>query len=208
MPHVEFITYRPTCPPEKRETAKPNNDTDNTTKLEIWNTHMQAATEPVIFADCDMLCVRDASDAFDQIMDIGITYQTAWLTRRVNPPMNGGIVFAMPTPRARYFFRQWTIVNAMMYQDENLHFRYQQNWLGMNQAAYGRLVDEGIESEVDIWKLPTRIWNATDKDWANIDDETRFIHIKSLLRARLLSGAEPCSDMAKAMRLWRAEEAR
>lgn len=195
IPDAVFVERKITAPP--REVSTPRNLTYNTKKLGIWADFMREATEPVIFADCDMLCVGDPLDAFDQITDVGVTFKGP----AQKHPLNGGIVFAKPTTGAVRFFDLWHDVNIQMYHDRALHQKWKRKYLGMNQAAFG-LIWERYTLPCDIKTLATQKYNAVDCDWKSIDSNIKFVHIKSELRRAVLQNMAPYGALAKCMQLW------
>ena len=62
-PECEFIEYK-IDPPEKHR-GVPYNFSYNTVKLKIWLDHLKSTKEDTIFADCDMIAIKDFSHAFD-----------------------------------------------------------------------------------------------------------------------------------------------
>ena len=204
MPDVEFISID--IPPPAKIKGKARNFKYNTTKLEIWKNYMDTATEPIIFADCDMLALKDASPAFDIDFDVAYTART-----RVNRiPMNGGIVFARPTEGARLFFSKWLEVNNKMFYgsesgDSAFHHKWRVKYAGMNQAAFGYLYEElYLKNKLDLklHKYLTIDWNAVDCDWVNVNERTHFVHFKSKLRQLVLSGHSITHHYAVIMNAW------
>ena len=201
MPDVELIKYRIEAPERTVERAR--SFSDNSAKLKLWCDHMDKATVPVIFADCDMLCVGPAYHAFDPKFDIAFTK-----IRQVHRfPMNGGIVMARPTQAARDFFHLWLKINDQMLADPNFHCKWKQKYAGINQAAFGYLHENGEIPGV-VHEYGTRLWNSVASDWQHLTAETVFIHFKSKLRHMVLTGKPPTGAYAPAMKLWYAERDR
>jgi len=195
MPGVELIEKRLETP--DRNPHRPKNVQYNTMKLREWINYMETATEDTIFIDCDMLCMQPAFHAFDYDFDVAVTFRP----KGSIPPMNGGVVFARPTENAREFFRKWLEVNNEMYSKPPFHHKWKIKYLGMNQAAFGYMYESGLCMD-HVKKLPTRVWNAVDDDWKDVNGETVFIHIKSQLRRAVMQDAEPYGAYQTAMQSW------
>lgn len=196
MPDVEFIEYL--MEPSKKDAGRAYNFTYNSDKLKIWMDHMEQADQDVIFADCDMLCVKPAYHAFDKPFDIAYTART--VVQRI--PMNGGIVFARPTEGARRFFREWYRLNMILYKNPGKHQPYRERWAGMNQSAFGCMMENMDKYNFNIHKYYTREWNAVDTDWGKIDQDTVFIHYKSALRKLVLRKCPPTAKYKTAIMEW------
>jgi hypothetical protein len=199
MPDVEYIEYRPK--PPKRERTREAGYLVNTFKLDVWASHMEAATKKVIFIDCDMLALRNAAHAFDQDFDIAYTY----CPKGYMVPLNGGVIMARPNERSRAFFRKLKQVNDAMFYDPAFHKPWQDKYHGMNQSALGCMLENYCHG-INIAGLPTVEWNAIECDWPKINDNTVFLHINKGLRRILVKG-QPVARVARAMDLWHAEKA-
>ena len=192
MPSAEFVEIL--IPTPTMDTTR--FIASNTEKLHVWRDYMETATEPVIFADCDMLACGDASSAFNQPFDVAITT----MTQPTRWKYNGGIVFARPTEKARVFFHEWARVNDKMVADPEFHEPYRIKYAGINQAALGWMLENGWSHK----ELPCRKYNACAKDWPDIDSETVFIHVKDLLKNMVLAGKPPHGRLERAMKEWYA----
>ena len=196
MPDAEFIDYVIDAP--EKEYGHAYNFTYNTIKLRIWRDHLKAAKENIIFADCDMLCTKDASSGFDLPFDIAYTSRTTV----VRIPMNGGIIFARPTDKAVQFLEKWSEINDRMYNDLDFHHQYRVQWAGMNQAAFGYLMEHPEEYDAKLHEYFTQEWNAVDCDWGRVDHNTKFIHYKSSLRKLVLRKCPPSAKYKTAIIKW------
>ena len=201
MPDVEVVEY--VIPAPERIPDRTRKLSDNSAKLAIWCRHMETATGPVIFADCDMLCIRPGYHAFDPEFDVAFTKRP----QKFGFPMNGGIIMARPTKAARDFFKLWLEINDRMFADPNFHCRWQMRYGGMNQSAFG-CIYEKCEIPGVVHEYSTRIWNAVNCDWQHLTDETVFIHFKSKLRNMIMAGHKPTGIYAPAMKLWYEERDR
>jgi len=203
-PECEFVEYL--IDPPKKVPRVPYNFTYNTVKLKIWLDHIKSTDQDVIFADCDMLAIKDFSHAFDD-PDFDICYTERTRTTRI--PMNGGIVLARPNERTIDFFKQWEAINRRMHNNDmngntELHNRYRRKWAGMNQAAFGWMMEHPHKHKARIKTVPTKIWNAVDCDWSSLQNspDTVFIHIKSGLRKAVLRHRRAKPEHIYARKLW------
>jgi hypothetical protein len=197
MPDVELIEHK--IPPPENLSGRPLNFNYNDVKLKIWVDYLEKFNENLIFADCDMICVRPAYHAFDKEFDVAFTARTT--TNRI--PMNGGIMFARPTEAAKKFFREMLETNHKMLKDVMFHQKWRKLYAGMNQAAFGCVYEKYKKSdEIKIHKYKTIEWNAVDCDWSKIDDSTVFIHYKSKLRKLVLANKRPFGIYTKVMKRW------
>lgn len=204
MPGVRFEAVTIHAPATKID--RRTGHTSNVHKLRAWDGIVERATEPVILADCDMLCLRSIEDAFD-----GGDWDIAY-TARTNPrlPLNGGLLFVRPTRQARRFFERWVVIDKRMYEDADFHRPWLLKTCGMNQASFWYLRSE--EPEIArLGVLPCAEWNACLEDWQHIGPQTRMVHIKGQLRDAVLSG-KAISEMPpmwrEAARKWREYERR
>jgi len=202
-PKCEFIEYKIQAP--KRHYRVPYNFTYNTVKLKIWRDHLRKTKDNIIFADCDMMAIRNFSHAFEKDFDICYTERT----RTTRIPMNGGILFVRPNERSLDFFEQWYQINLRMHEcDVNgnfaLHNKYRNKWAGMNQASWGWMMEHKDKYTAKVVAVKTREWNAVDCDWAHIENNpaTCFIHYKSGLRKAVLRQRGTRLEHVYAKRLW------
>jgi hypothetical protein len=173
--------------------------TSNSFKLAKWVEFLEGCEDNVIFADCDMLMVSSAKRAFEHEFDIAYTRRS----RSVHIPINCGIIMVRPNERSRAFFREWLRINDLMYEDASFHKPWRDKYHGINQAAFGYMLEKG-NHEASLYVYETRDWNAVDCDWPYINDNTVFVHIKGALRD-VIYGASPRGPKAKAMELWYQE---
>jgi hypothetical protein len=88
-----------------------------------------------------------------------------------------------------------------MYDDPAFHREWKKLYPGMNQAAFGYLLDTG-EHEAQLHEYGTRQWNAVEVDWEHLQDDTVFVHYKGALRRRITSGSFPVGACTEAVLLW------
>lgn len=152
----------------------------NTIKLDVWNDFIQDADEDIILMDCDLLLMKDISEGFEDVENVGIT------TRDYGKgfPFNGGVVFVRNTKRSKRFFKEWLKINNWMYDTPEVHKRYKNIYAGMNQSALGYMLGQGWHVD----KLPMSKYNLCE-DWSNWQDAS-VIHIKGKLRKNLKSNGE------------------
>lgn len=194
MPDADYIEYRPTPPPYD---GRNHGYLDNTIKLKYWHDHMLITKENTIFIDCDMLALKDAKHAFYNKFDIAYTA----CPRGYMVPLNGGVIFAKPTPAAREFFYRLMYINDKMYYDYSFHKPWQDKYHGMNQSAMGYVI-ENMASDIFLEKYTTQEWNAIECDWRRMTDRTVFCHINKQLRRFIVAGIPPRGTLSKAMSLW------
>jgi hypothetical protein len=186
--------------PPTRDISKAYNLKYNTVKLEAWTEYLHNTRDNVIFADCDMVMNRSATGAFDPDFDIAYTART--IIQRI--PLNGGIIMVKPTKRSLNFFDTFLAINKKMYDNEQFHNRWRARYAGMNQAAFGYML-ETEPVDIKLHRYETLKWNAVDCDWPYITDEMVFLHVKSKLRKNVLGKKKPYGNYAKAMKIWYRE---
>lgn len=198
MPNVDFVELRPNPPPV--EGHRVHGFLDNTFKLDAWVKHLDNTDQPVIFADCDMLALQSAEHAFDLPFDIAYT----GCPTGYKVPLNGGILMARPTEAGRRFMHNLRIINSVMFHDSNFHEKWRAKYAGMNQSAFGCLLETDHAGAL-IHRYETREWNAIDCDLRAIRSDTVFLHIRQRLRDHVLTNMNPGGIGEEAMRLWYAE---
>lgn len=195
MPEVTFEVLRP----EHKERTKGMRwgFYANTVKLWAWRDYVQSCDDELILADCDMLMIRDASHAFDEDFDIAYTKRTG--QQRI--PINNGIIMVRPTAAAREFIEEWARVNQQMHDDRDFHAKWKKKYPGMNQAAFGYVLEEG-QHRAKLHEYGTRVWNAVEPDWSHLSEETVFVHFKGAIRRKLMAGQYPTGAYADVILLW------
>lgn len=174
----------------------------NHAKLLKWVEYMETCQDNVIFTDADMLALRDPVEIWDADFDICYTERTHTNTSR-KIPLNGGVVFVKPTEKAREFLRLWAQIDGQMYNDAEFHAKYIRKYVGMNQASLGYLIEHPELYTAKLLPVHTRKYNAVECDWRYIDNTTAFVHIKSSLRAKILTGKIPIGHFKTAMIKWK-----
>lgn len=170
----------------------------NTVKLAEWVRVLRETNDDVVFMDCDTAILRDISPAFAGEYDVGYTARTRGI------PFNCGVVFIRNTAAARAFVAEWRRVNDLMYANPKLHNPYRHKYAGINQAAFGYVLERGAAG-ARMRKFTCREWNACKEDWPFVDGTTRVLHVKSDLRRMIFAGTriELCGKNIRAVRTWR-----
>ena len=97
------------------------------------------------------------------------------------PPYNGGVMFIRPNDRSIEFMVRQLEVNNKMLADETFHAQYRRIYCGINQAAFGYMIENEFHL-CNLISLPCSEWNACDATWLDHNERVRMIHIKSALR--------------------------
>lgn len=184
MPEVKFEAIE-IAPPADIKAGYSTGMNSNVHKLRVWQRVMETATETVAFCDCDMIALGSIADV--DRLDFDLAY-----TVRKHPtiPINGGVVFVRPTEAGRAAMRRWNEIDDLMFCDHKLHQAYRRKYAGMNQAAFGYL----LERHADIAKMvpvPCALYNSCCETWPQIGPDTRMVHLKGPLRRGLLAGSGP-----------------
>lgn len=199
IPNAEHVNIN--LPMPENNMGRPCFCHHNHTKLEAWAEYMSGADDNIIFSDADMLALRDPVEIWDNDFDICYTARTHTNAGR-SIPLNGGIIFARPTDNAREFFRLWAQTDKTMYENKEFHDRYYRKYAGMNQASLGYLIENPDLYSARVASVFTLKYNAVDCDWRYVNDETCFVHIKSLLRQKILTKQNPSGQYKEAMIRW------
>lgn len=194
MPDAEMEIIIPPLP--KAVPSKEFFMTKNTVKLEYWVNAVEKSKGNIIIMDCDMLVLRDLSDAFKSNFDIAYTSRGAARTK-----LNGGVIFIKVNERSIKFLRRWVIVNQMMYENPVFHWPYRRKYVGMNQASLGYML-ENETAGIKIINFPCTEWNQCQEDWNKLNLTTRCVHIKSALRIDCMSGRLRTVTHKAAFDLW------
>ena len=197
MPNVYFISCEPDPPPYESERIP--GFLDNTFKLNLWMEFFKKTNDNIIFMDCDMLALRSGYHAFDHDFDIAYTA----IRQPYKAILNGGVIMTKPTEAAYRFLQEFISINSAMYQNIDFHeyWRIKKGYAGMNQAAFGCVLETGING-AKIHKYCTSIWNALDRDLLDINDKTVFVHIKSKLRNMIINRDKPAGVGKEIMKKW------
>jgi len=205
MPDVKMEIWK-TNPPKKRNDRNTGVVT-NTAKLGLWLEAMEKTNEDIILMDCDMLVIGDLSLAFQYEFDIAHTCRHTIEHGRNRIPINGGVMFIRHNERSYNFMRRMKEVNDKMYLDPKFHHPYRVKYAGMNQAAYGYMLEHPKEHNAKILALSCQEWNLCNTEWHLFDEYTKCIHYKSRLRrAALGQSTYYAPAMRPFVQLWKAYE--
>ena len=177
----------------------------NTFKLEKWVEILENAEEKICFTDCDMLMTNRIDDVWKHDFDVAYTYREKWKNSGQGIPYNGGVVFVRPNERSINFFKRWLEINNKMIVDSSFHSGWRKKYAGMNQAAFGYV----LEKEPEICKmleLPCPIWNSVDESWRTFNQHTKMVHIKSNLRKTCLGLKKAPINQQYIVDLWKWHE--
>lgn len=207
-PQADFELVR--IPAPKIKTFKRCFDS-NTVKLREWLRVLKSTQDNCVFMDCDMLMLKDISDAFDdESFDVGYTIRDGRYATTL--PMNGGMVFVRNNPAGIEFIEKWAEVNDMMFDDlvkdhgKRVHAQWRTKFGGINQAAFGYLTAK-VKYSARLKKFKCSEWNACLEHWPTVNERTRVLHVKSGLRKAALSGLSVGSvafALQRATALWRS----
>jgi hypothetical protein len=201
MPDVEIIEIKKDVP--VNNSGRPDRYFLNHLKLQCWVDEFEKLNEETIFCDCDLLFTNTIEDAFN--FDFDIAYTESTNKKRV--PFNLGILFAKPTENAKLFLHKLLEIDGIMLNNRKFHAMWSKTYLGINQAAFGYMLDHYAEDiqELKIHKLITRTWNAINCDWSkvNLDSDTKVIHYKGPLRRALIENSKSNSEWNYVLNMWR-----
>lgn len=181
--------------PDTRNSIK-KSFSSNTCKLDVWVDCIDRYDCPILFMDCDMLVLDNVLEPFNKDFDI------AYTLREHKLPFNGGVLYYKPTTAAKKFMHRYRDVNNKMFKNPGFHKAYRRKYAGMNQAAFGYMLEEESK-KVNIAKLPD-IWNLCEK-WNNMPVDTKAVHVKSALRRACL-GNQPDRFTKQAFAIWKKYE--
>lgn len=166
----------------------------NTHKLDRWCLSVQAAAdgEELFLIDADTLIRRPLDDIWRVPFDLAYTIRDYAL------PFNLGVLFVRVNSRTRNFFARWREENAQLFRPGDEAAVWRRRFGGVNQAAFGRLLESGALTDLALRPLLCREWNCEVSSWGAFDpDVTRIVHINGALR-REIFGREFHADPAHA----------
>lgn len=156
----------------------------NTIKLRKWCQELESAYngDCIALMDCDLLVIDDFSDVFEKDFDIAYTYRehSKW-------PLNGGVIFCRANKASRRFFNILLATNEKMYKDNKFHLQWKNKYGGINQAAFGYMLESVNLSEFNLLPLPCSIWNVCDIE-TDIE-KSKIIHYKGPIRRAMFSSS-------------------
>ena len=148
----------------------------NTQKLDEWCRIIGTAAngDRILLIDADTAILRPLDDVWEREFDLAYTTR-----RRARTPFNGGVLFVRVSPVVRRFFVEWAAENNKMLADGEYHRQYRLKYFGLNQAAFGKLLEDGRLDDLQLLELPCVEWNCEDTSWKRFDaSRTRILHIK------------------------------
>lgn len=177
----------------------------NSLKLDHWAAAVEAAADgdELLLIDADTLILRSLDDAWDAPFDLAYTVKADRF------PFNLGVVFLRVSPATRAFMRRWLGENRALFAQPGDHRAWRVRWGGINQAAFGRLLEGGALASLQLRSLSCAEWNCEESAWATFDPGvTRIVHIKGELR-RCLFGLPMLRGhrLTAIARTWQAAEA-
>lgn len=185
MPDIRLVVHNlPPCGTYPRSYGMAS----NTHKLAKWVEITEEADNDIVLCDCDIMFSGRVDDAFDEPFDVGYTSRTGPY------PFNNGVMFVRNTDDAKEVMRRWLNVNNAMYKNPPFHFQYREKYAGMNQAAWGYMLE--CDDLPGVVKAIDPKFNACDREWLSLDD-IRVYHIKSELRHCCLADKNPKHEYAE-----------
>lgn len=154
----------------------------NTHKLDVWCDRVDQAADgdELLLIDADVMILRPLDDVWT------VPFDLAYTVRDYALPFNLGVIFARVTPATRRFFRLWHAENLRIFRPGDEAAAWRRRFGGVNQAAFGRLLERGELNGLAIRALPCREWNCEVSSWRQFDpDVTRIVHINGQLRRQV-----------------------
>lgn len=173
----------------------------NTRKLEEWRRIVEAAPDGTCLAllDADTWVQRPLDPVWEQAFDLAYTVRSGWPIA-----FNLGVLFVRVSPRIRRFWDAWVDENRQMLEQVEARRAWRQRFGGVNQAAFGALLESGALRALDVLELSCREWNCEDSAWAAFDPRvTRIGHLKSQARAMALGDAPTTPALRPLVQAWR-----
>lgn len=150
----------------------------NTHKLAKWVEIAERATTDIVLCDCDLMAVGSIADAWERPFDVGYTRRAGQF------PFNSGVVFVRNTDAAKAIMRKWLEINDRMFFDPSFHERYRRRYAGMNQSAWGYMLETN-DIPGTVACLPAK-YNCCSAEWLH-EPDPRIYHIKDQLRRACLN---------------------
>lgn len=199
---IKFLTCKPPIVPEDERALMRFGE--NTEKLRLWVKLLkEIEDEHIILIDSDMMVLNDISFVFDEDFDIGATLRA----ERARIPYNGGVMFVKKNERSIKFFEEFEKINNKMYNDREFHKKWREKYAGMNQAAFGYMV-ENYEGEIKIKNFPCKEFNNCCPDSSKfLKEKPKIVHIKGVLRDVCL-GKIKDDKFSYVSRIWKEIEER
>lgn len=164
----------------------------NTHKLEHWADLVAAS------ADGDELLLLDADTYIRQPLDEvwSRPFDLAYTVREYPVPFNLGVLFVRVSDRARALFELLRAENRRLFRPSDETAIWRRRFGGVNQAAFGFLLERGVYAGCTIRQLPCHEWNCEVSSWPRFDPAvTRIVHVNGALRRQIFH-REPRPDVA------------
>jgi len=186
-PGAQIIYHRCEAPLVPEDERKLKRFGENAEKLRIWVSLLEECEDnEIVLIDSDTMVLQDVSEVFKNEFDVGCTVRT----RKSRIKYNGGVMFVKKNERSLKFFRKFRDIDDMMYEDRKFHEEWRAKYSGMNQAAFGWMI-ENYKEPVAIMEFPCAEYNALSDDWKYfVPGFTKIVHLKSKLREIILSDFE------------------
>ncbi len=208
MPHVAIEIIK-SEPPQKRDDRN-TGLVNNTAKAGLWIAAMERAKPGtnLMFMDCDLLVLGDMTEAFRlHKFDLAYTTRATVEHGKHRIPINGGVMFVRNNEKSIAFMKKWREINDAMYMDPAFHRPWRDKYAGMNQSAFGYMLETPGIHECQMLALPCARYNLCNTEWHLINQGPLCIHIKSKLRRACLGQSGLIAPlMREPMRIWRAYE--
>jgi hypothetical protein len=130
--------------------------------------HAIEINDNILMSDSDIMFMKSVSGIWAKDFDIAIT------TRDHKCKYNTGICFIKPTRQAKIFLKLWKQHTKEIAKRFDLKEINQ--WMGIDQAALYKTLHEKLS--IKILELPCRIWNAEQKSYKKINNDTKVFHVK------------------------------
>jgi len=200
-PENEVIVKRVSYPQIKTKACF----SSNTHKLAIWVSEMEKLQEgdELCFIDCDMMVLKSPNDVFQKDFDIAYTERPK-SRKDTRLPVNGGVVFCRNNERSRQFMKRWKEVNDKMFRNPGFHQIWRKKYAGMNQSAFGYLLEHPKEYKAKLFPVPCNTYNVCNESWhkVGVDKNIRIVHIKSDLRRMCLEGVCRKPAIKQTIQIW------
>lgn len=203
-PDWRIRVERLTAPPTFTSALGVHSHVTNSQKLEWWRSIIIDAEDGdrVLLIDADMMITRPLEDVWAMPFDLAYT-----IREEGRLPLNGGVVFVRVSPASRRFVDRWFAVNQRFLANANDHRHWRTKYAGINQAAFGFMLERERDPGLAIARLTCHEWNSENTTWAKFDPaQTRIVHLKSGLR-RALFGMPAKSEHKRLIALWHSLEA-
>lgn len=160
---------------------------ENAAKLRMWVKLLNECDDGrIVLIDSDVMVLHDISEVFEKHFDVGCTKRT----RNHRIKYNGGVFFVKKNKRSLDFFNKFVEIDDRMFQDRGFHTPWREKYAGMNQAAFGWML-ENYDNPVKIKEFPCSVYNALSGDWKLFHPEaTKIVHLKGPLRKVVLNNLD------------------